>query len=76
MISKRMGRIRTKEIKHATFSLIDAHPGAFSADFEKNKAALAELKISIESKRDRNKVAGYIARVMRTKKASEKTTAS
>lgn len=65
-----MGRIRTAEIKHASFNLIEAHSGAFSADFEKNKTALADLKIPIESKRDRNKVAGYIARIMRTKKAA------
>lgn len=65
-----MGRIRTAEIKHASFSLIEAHPDAFSTDFEQNKTALAGLKIKIESKRDRNKVAGYIARIMRTKKAA------
>lgn len=69
-----MGRIRTSDIKDATFNLVKAYPEKFAADFEKNKAVLGELKIGIDSKRDRNKLAGYITRVMRTRKAAAQTT--
>lgn len=71
-----MGRIKTSEVKTATFSLLQTYTDKFSADFEKNKSMLNELNIVIESKRLRNQVAGYITRKMRTKKAALETTPS
>jgi small subunit ribosomal protein S17e len=39
------------------------HPEAFGADFEENKKALEELAL-IPSKQLRNRIAGYIAKMM------------
>lgn len=65
-----MGRIKTAEIKRASFNLVQAYPEGFTKNFEKNKAALTELKIVIESKHTRNQLAGYITRIMRTRATS------
>ena len=62
-----MGRIRTDFIKGLAEQLVEANPNKFGKDFEKNKAALAEMKV-IEEKFTRNKVAGYIVRVVGKKK--------
>lgn len=64
-----MGRIRTKDIKNLTFSLIEAYPDRFTKDFEKNKEVLQELNI-IPDKRVRNRIAGYLARTSKRTKAT------
>jgi small subunit ribosomal protein S17e len=50
--------------------ILERHPEAFSADYEKNKAALAELAL-IPSKQLRNHIAGYIAKSLKEDKAEE-----
>jgi ribosomal protein S17E len=62
-----MGRIRTDFVKGMSEKLVAALPDRFSGDFAKNKAALAELKIT-EEKFTQNKIAGYIVRVVKKKK--------
>ncbi len=62
-----MGRIRTSEIKTASFNLLRAYPDKFTVDFERNKSALDELKVVIDSKHTKNQLAGYIARIARRK---------
>jgi small subunit ribosomal protein S17e len=42
-------------------SLIERHPNAFTDDFEKNKHRVEKLT-SVEAKRVRNRIAGYITR--------------
>ena len=62
-----MGRIRTRFIKNLSEDIVAKYPGKFGADFKKNVEALEELNI-IEEKFTRNKVAGYIVKVIRKKK--------
>jgi len=50
--------------------ILERHPEAFSADYEKNKAALKELAL-IPSKQLRNHIAGYIAKALREDKTEE-----
>lgn len=57
-----MGRIKTAEIKKASFELVRSYPDKFSTDFGQNKEALATLNIAMD-KSVRNKVVGYITRV-------------
>jgi small subunit ribosomal protein S17e len=64
-----MGRIKTVAIKSLGNELIKEHGSKFSADFEKNKEALNEVK-EIKSKRVRNILAGYITRKMQSIKKS------
>ena len=61
-----MGRIKTGDIKRASFELLERHPDKFGKDFEENKKALDELNL-IEEKKIRNKVAGYLAHVIKKK---------
>lgn len=59
-----MGKIRTKNIKDSSWKLYEKLPKAFSKDFNKNKKVLKKL---IEMKRSRNKIAGYLVRIVRQK---------
>jgi small subunit ribosomal protein S17e len=57
-----MGRIRTRDIKTKAIDLIEKYQ--FTTDFEKNKLIISELDIEL-TKRMRNKIAGYVTRIMR-----------
>ncbi len=57
-----MGRIKTRMIKNLGKKLVKMYPDKFTTDFGHNKAVLKELGI-IDSKKVRNKVAGYIVRL-------------
>ena len=60
-----MGRIKQKLIKRTSRQLIDASPDTFGKTFEENKNALGQ---TMPSKKVRNKIAGYIARLKRNTK--------
>ena len=62
-----MGRIRTHDIKDVVRDLLDKYPDRFSDSFEKNKDLINELDIS-QSKRHRNRVAGYMTRSAKNRK--------
>jgi small subunit ribosomal protein S17e len=62
-----MGRIRTHFIKGISERLVQAYPEKFGSEFTLNKTALNELKMTDE-KFTRNKIAGYIVRVVGKKK--------
>jgi len=64
-----MGRIRTTFIKTMAERLLEAYPDKFGPDFTKNKLALAELAV-LDETFTRNKVAGYIVRLARQRKAA------
>ena len=59
-----IGRIKTKDIKRASFELLERYPDKFNRDFEENKKILEALNL-IEEKKTRNKIAGYLAHVIR-----------
>jgi small subunit ribosomal protein S17e len=60
-----MGRIKTKMIKRATRELMKVEDIQFREDFETNKKM---LKGTVSSKKVRNKIAGYLARLVRASK--------
>jgi len=66
-----MGRVKPKFIKSLAEKLLEAYPDKFTESFEENKKAVAELA-DIPSKTVRNKVAGYITRLVKRQKAKEK----
>ncbi|WP_425600941.1 30S ribosomal protein S17e [Haloterrigena alkaliphila] len=45
-------------------SLVEQHPSTFTDDFEENKVRVEQLT-SVEAKRVRNRIAGYITRKMK-----------
>lgn len=57
-----MGRVKTTMIKNIGKRILKKYPDKFNTDFENNKMVLKELGI-IDSKKIRNKVAGYIVRI-------------
>ena len=66
-LSKRhylMGRIKTAMVKRATHALMKQEI-SFNSEFSHNKKL---LKDTMPSKKVRNKIAGYIARLNRNKK--------
>ena len=58
-----MGRVRQTYIKRLAKDLVDADPERFSEEFDENKEELKEMD-EFDSKRLRNRVAGYIVRVV------------
>lgn len=59
-----MGRVRPTYIKRLAKELVEKdEEGRFSDDFEKNKQELRETQ-KFSSKKLRNRVAGYIVRVV------------
>ncbi len=63
-----MGRIRTKLIKKLSAEMVRKYPDKFSLDFSQNKLALDKLSLQFHiDKPMRNKIAGYIVRVIEKK---------
>ncbi len=62
-----MGRIRTRWIKTIAKELVKKYPERFTDNFEANKNVIKELGI-IEAKSMRNKVAGYIVRIVKNRR--------
>ncbi|ODQ81871.1 hypothetical protein BABINDRAFT_165387 [Babjeviella inositovora NRRL Y-12698] len=59
-----MGRVRTKTVKRASKVLIERYYPKLTLDFETNKRLTSEIAI-IQSKRLRNKIAGYTTHLMK-----------
>ncbi|MBU5678466.1 MAG: 30S ribosomal protein S17e [Candidatus Aenigmatarchaeota archaeon] len=57
-----MGRIRSKDIKLLAFQLLATNK--FTDNFEKNKILVEEMKLPL-TKRMKNKVAGYVTRLVK-----------
>ncbi|MBC5793305.1 MAG: 30S ribosomal protein S17e [Nanohaloarchaea archaeon] len=61
-----MGRVRPTYIKRLAKDLVEADPESFSEEFEENKEELND-KADFKSKKLRNRVAGYIVRVVQNR---------
>ncbi|MDD1675948.1 MAG: 30S ribosomal protein S17e [Methanomicrobiales archaeon] len=61
--------IKPTYIKALGAELISKHSEKFTDDFETNKISVSQVTV-MESKRVRNRVAGYITRKIHTKKPS------
>ena len=62
-----MGNIRTKDIKNISREMVSQNAEKFSHDFDQNKEAVNEFKLNT-TKMIRNKIAGYITRIMSQRK--------
>ena len=60
-----MGRIKSTLVKRTSRQLVKDLDGSFGKTFEENKKALGRV---LPSKKVRNKIAGYIARIKRNTK--------
>ena len=61
-----MGRIKSTLIKRTSRRLIENSDESFGKTFEENKKALGNI---LSSKKIRNKIAGYIARIKTNRKS-------
>jgi small subunit ribosomal protein S17e len=62
-----MGRIKSIAIKNLARDLLEEHASRFTTDFDKNKKIVDELR-KIDSKYQRNVLAGYITKVIERSK--------
>jgi small subunit ribosomal protein S17e len=56
-----MGTVKPAYIKVIAMELLRKYPDLFTGDFDENKRLVSELT-NVQSKRVRNRVAGYITR--------------
>eukprot|EP00197_Chlamydomonas_leiostraca_P002080 CAMPEP_0202858388 /NCGR_PEP_ID=MMETSP1391-20130828/948_1 /ASSEMBLY_ACC=CAM_ASM_000867 /TAXON_ID=1034604 /ORGANISM="Chlamydomonas leiostraca, Strain SAG 11-49" /LENGTH=141 /DNA_ID=CAMNT_0049537309 /DNA_START=53 /DNA_END=478 /DNA_ORIENTATION=- len=59
-----MGRVRTKTVKKASRVIIEKYYNRLTMDFDTNKRVVEEIAI-IQSKRLRNKIAGFTTHLMK-----------
>merc|ERR1711990_1189648 len=59
-----MGRVRTKTIKRASRAIIEQYYGKLTKDFHYNKRIIDDIAV-IQSKRMRNKIAGFTTHLMK-----------
>ncbi|MEM2889860.1 MAG: 30S ribosomal protein S17e [Candidatus Hadarchaeum sp.] len=59
-----MGSVRSLYIKRAAREILEKYPNKFTKDFSENARILDEL-IKTDSKTTRNRVAGYITKIMK-----------
>ena len=59
-----MGRVRTKTVKRASRAIIEKYYGKMTKDFHFNKRIIDDIAV-IQSKRMRNKIAGYTTHLMK-----------
>eukprot|EP00997_Jenningsia_sp_PLL12_P009610 NODE_6607_length_499_cov_127.086667_g5822_i0.p1 GENE.NODE_6607_length_499_cov_127.086667_g5822_i0~~NODE_6607_length_499_cov_127.086667_g5822_i0.p1 ORF type:complete len:122 (-),score=16.08 NODE_6607_length_499_cov_127.086667_g5822_i0:132-443(-) len=59
-----MGRVKTKTVKRAARAVIEKYYGKLTTDFHTNKRILDDVAV-IQSKRLRNKIAGYSSHLMK-----------
>lgn len=60
---RRVGKVRPAYVKRTARMLLEKYPDKFTTDFEHNKRVVGELLKT--TKRVRNKVAGYITRLVK-----------
>lgn len=65
-----MGKVRTEKIKSTAHELVKRFPSKFTANFENNKESVEALT-QVSSKKLRNRIAGYITRLLTTSSAPE-----
>ena len=65
-----MGKVRPVFIKKVSKELVEMYPTVFTTVFEENKIQLEKYAI-IQSKPDRNRIAGYITHLIKNQKTNE-----
>jgi len=69
-----LGKVRPERVKKIAKELLKRYPDKFTTDFESNKKLLGSVS-KISSVRLRNRIAGYITRLVAITKAAEKAEA-
>ena len=64
-----VGKVRPEYVKKTARELIESNPNKFDTDFQNNKEAVESLA-QIPSAKLRNRIAGYITRLLAIEKAA------
>lgn len=67
-----MGKVRPERVKKIAREMLDHYSDKFTTDFEHNKKLLESI-VKISSLRLRNRIAGYITRLVAISGAAEET---
>mmetsp|Transcript_37133 Transcript_37133/g.27447 ORF Transcript_37133/g.27447 Transcript_37133/m.27447 type:complete len:125 (-) Transcript_37133:59-433(-) len=59
-----MGRVRTKTVKRSSRAIIEKYYGKLTEEFHTNKRIIDDIAV-VQSKRLRNKIAGYTTHLMK-----------
>jgi len=73
-LNDNLGKVRPEKVKKIARELLKRYPDKFTGNFEGNKMALATLTTATTAKL-RNRIAGYVTRLIAIKKAAEKAQA-
>ncbi|UCG45955.1 MAG: 30S ribosomal protein S17e [Candidatus Bathyarchaeota archaeon] len=65
-----MGKVRTEKVKKVARELVSQYPDKFNTEFRNNQELVKSLAI-ISSTRLRNKIAGYITRLLASEESGE-----
>jgi small subunit ribosomal protein S17e len=65
-----LGKVRPERVKRIARELMDRFPDKFTADFKANKESVKAL-IKTSSPKLRNRIAGYITRLVSVEQAAE-----
>jgi len=65
-----LGKVRPERVKKIARELVKRYPDRFSTDFEGNKKLLDSV-VTIYSPKLRNRIAGYVTRLVAISKAAE-----
>jgi len=68
--SESLGKVRPEQVKKIARELVRRYPDKFTTDFENNKK-LVESLTKVSSTRLRNRIAGYITRLLTITQAAE-----
>lgn len=66
-----MGKVRISIIKRTARELLQKYPDLFTRDFEHNKQVVKKL-LDVDSKKLRNKIAGYITHLVKIRERQQK----
>ena len=67
-----MGKVRTEKVKSVARELVKRFPNKFTTDFENNKESVRSLT-RISSTKLRNRIAGYITRLLTITQSSQES---
>jgi len=65
-----LGKVRPERVKRVARELVKRYPDKFTTDFENNKKLLESLT-KISSAKLRNRIAGYVTRLMAIAQAAQ-----
>ncbi len=65
-----MGKVRPERVKRIARELVRRYPDKFTTDFEDNKK-LVESLVKISSTKLRNRIAGYVTRLLAITQAAQ-----